>query len=551
MTVPLSSWRQLVVLEPARVGTLVGLEATALVLLYLRPLTLGWLIDCALSGAAGAEFTCIAWALGLGLLWLLRQQVSGWKDLALMSASNWLSAQTRHVVVARLQHVPMDVVDGHGAGALAERLERDLAVLDSTALRAPLELTVSWVRVVIGAGLVAWVCPPLLISLGFIAPWVLAALFLVRWTTRSALHVRASAVAQLGSACQEAIGATATIQQAGAGEAVLSRLARHQHDLARVQIRLAWLTSWLPPLLLLLLHAGLGAVLVFGGSSVAAGIMTYGELTACLFLVFLVLGPLQEMVPLSDQYHAASVARQRLQSFLQADATGTHFKTDAEIPRETTLTCTHLGFSYPGRTAVLSQLDAVIAAGERLLICGPSGAGKSTLVQLLSGILAPTCGRVQLGTTDVSQLSEHHLRGRVTTVMQGDRLFAGTIRDNLRLAVPSGLTPSAADDLIHSHARRLGCEAVIQSLPSGYQTPVGGDHESLTLAQRQQLVLLRAVLGSPDVLILDEATSALDGLTAKHLYHAMRGMVRTLVVVDHRPTMTEIADRVMVLGGRS
>ena len=530
-------------------AVVMSVEIILIAVLFMRPWALGSLVDGSIAGPQQSWETAVLWALMLGLLWLMRQLLSSWKDGLLMTSETTLGNRARLSVVSRLQSLPLTQLSDAGAGIMAERLECDLAAQERSIIRVPLELSSTIVRLVIGMSLVAYLCPSLIFSLVFLFPLVLAALAIMRWTSLPTLKARSSASARFAAGCHEVIAAKQAICQAAATEQVLTELSQQQDALEKVNLRMALLNSWLQPLLLLLLHLGLAAVIVVGGSAVARGTMSYGELTSCLFLVFMVLGPLQELVNLWEQHLNANAARQRLSKFIPEHDHNPIATTSP--PAESVLTWSNLGFHYAEGKSVISRQSSNITGAECVLIRGPSGVGKSTLIQLLSGMLPPTQGRVLLGGMDVHLLSPTARRGRLTTLTQGEQLFSGTILDNLRLGLPDAFRTNdvaEGDTHIRATAQRLGCDMLINNLAAGYGTLVGGSQCVLSLAERQQVLLLRAVLGAPDLLLLDEATSALDGLSAQRLYRTISTLVSTLVFVDHRPVMRAIASRVIDLG---
>jgi len=199
-------------------------------------------------------------------------------------------------------------------------------------------------------------------------------------------------------------------------------------------------------------------------------------------------------------------------------------------------------FSYlPGRE-VLGGIDVTLRPGERLAIVGPSGAGKSTLGRLLAGVHPPSSGHVTVGGADLVGLPLERLRREVSLVTQEQHVFAGTLADNLRLALPE-----ASDAQLHA-----ALEAVDWT-PMPLETALGAGGLALTPAQAQQLALARLVLADPHTLVLDEATALLDPRAARHLERSLSAVLtgRTVIAIAHRLHTASDADRVAVVeGGR-
>jgi ATP-binding cassette subfamily B protein len=202
-------------------------------------------------------------------------------------------------------------------------------------------------------------------------------------------------------------------------------------------------------------------------------------------------------------------------------------------------------FAYRDRV-VLHHLDLDVPAGQTLALVGATGAGKTTIARLAARFWDPTDGTVSLDGIDLRDLSEADLRRAVVTVTQESFLFSGSVADNIRLG-----RPGASTDQIEAAARAIGADVFIERLPDGYDTDVHQKGARLSAGQRQLVSFARAFLADPAVLILDEATSSLDVPSERLVQHALRTLLadRTAVIIAHRLTTVEIADRVIVVDG--
>jgi ABC-type multidrug transport system fused ATPase/permease subunit len=195
---------------------------------------------------------------------------------------------------------------------------------------------------------------------------------------------------------------------------------------------------------------------------------------------------------------------------------------------------------------VLPTLDLHIPAGQTLALVGATGAGKTTIAKLIARFYDPTGGTVRLDGVNLRDLPDEQLRAAVVMVTQENYLFSGTVADNIRFG-----RPSATDDEVVSAAAAIGADGFIRALPEGYQTDVRKRGGRLSAGQRQLVAFARAFLADPAVLILDEATSSLDIPSERLVQRALRTILadRTAVVIAHRLSTVEIADRVLVLDG--
>jgi ABC-type multidrug transport system fused ATPase/permease subunit len=201
-------------------------------------------------------------------------------------------------------------------------------------------------------------------------------------------------------------------------------------------------------------------------------------------------------------------------------------------------------FSYVEGVAVLPGLDLHIPAGQTVALVGTTGAGKTTIAKLISRFYDPTSGTVTLDGVDLRRVANDDLRRAVTMVTQENVVFAGTVAENIAFG-----KPDATRDEIVEAARVVGADTFIEAMPDTYDTDVAKRGGRLSAGQRQLVVFARAVLADPRVLILDEATSSLDIPSERAVQHALQTLLsdRTAVIIAHRLSTVEIADRVLVL----
>jgi len=191
---------------------------------------------------------------------------------------------------------------------------------------------------------------------------------------------------------------------------------------------------------------------------------------------------------------------------------------------------------------VLNDIDLHIAPGESVAITGASGCGKSTLINLLLGILHPTKGQIRLAGSELRHLDLNAWRGRISTVMQDDCLFAGSLADNITF-----FESSPDLDWAMECARKADIHLEILGMPMGYSTLVGDMGTVLSGGQKQRVLLARALYTRPAILILDEATSHLDVASEQRVNAAVKALKITRLIVAHRTETIASADRAIHL----
>jgi ABC-type multidrug transport system fused ATPase/permease subunit len=205
-----------------------------------------------------------------------------------------------------------------------------------------------------------------------------------------------------------------------------------------------------------------------------------------------------------------------------------------------------VSFAYRPELAVLQNISFAVEGGEKLALVGLSGSGKTTILNLIQRFYAPDAGEILIDGQNIETVSAPSLRAAIAFVSQDTYLFAGTIRENIRLG---RLTASDAE--IERAAHGAHADDFIGELPQGFDTEVGENGVSLSGGQRQRLAIARALLKNAPIILLDEATSALDSETEKKIQDALARLTkgRTTIVIAHRLSTVIDADRILVVDG--
>jgi ABC-type multidrug transport system fused ATPase/permease subunit len=295
-------------------------------------------------------------------------------------------------------------------------------------------------------------------------------------------------------------------------------------------------------------------VLVVGTLLAANGSVSPGTVVAFLFLVQLFIQPIQVLGEAVNEAQTAVAGWRRVLDVLDippdvADP-GDSGVALPNKPLDISFQAVEFRYPNPGETAAeatgtkaLEKLDVVIDPHTKVAVVGETGSGKTTFAKLLTRLMDPTSGSVELGGVDVRRVQFDSLRDRVVMVPQEGSLFRGSIGDNVRMG-----RPDATRDELRAVFLRLGLDDWLDELAAGIDTQVGERGSALSVGERQLVALTRAAIADPELLVLDEATSAVDPATEVRISRALNQLSegRTVVTIAHRLSTAEAADRVLV-----
>lgn len=315
------------------------------------------------------------------------------------------------------------------------------------------------------------------------------------------------------------------------------------------------------------------AVLLFGGFRVLSGDLAVGVLLALMLSTKRFFQPVDQMAMFYNSFQSAQAALEKVSGLLEEVPTVRPPRNTVDLrDADGTIEFKDVEFRYGSGPLVIPTLNLSIPAGQTVALVGQTGAGKSTLAKLIARFYDVTSGSVTLDGVDLRQLGTGDLRRNIVMVTQEAFLFSGSVADNIALG-----RPDASREEIEAAAKAVGAHEFISELPEGYDTDVNKRGGRVSSGQRQLISFARAFLARPAVLILDEATSSLDipseRLVQSGLARLLRGTAhdggtspdggatggagtgaaggrsaaRTALIIAHRLSTVETADRVLVV----
>jgi subfamily B ATP-binding cassette protein MsbA len=456
----------------------------------------------------------------------------------------------RDELFARMQSLSLSFYHSRRTGALISRVTNDIEVMrqalaagTSTFVKDVLSLLAClfWVFY-ISWRLALW-------SL-LIVPPVLATLVALGRKMRKRSARTQERMADLTGILQEAIGGIRVVKVFGTEGLERRKFAVANRDYYRSFVRLRRISTASRPL------GEFAIVLVATGMLWVGGreIFQARSVEPHQFFVFVAallttISPVKGLAEVNTQIQQGIAAGRRVFALLDAQPEVVERPGARELPPfHDRVRFEEVSFAYvPGR-AVLHGLSFEIPRGQVIALVGSSGAGKSTAMDLVPRLYDPTGGRITVDGVDVREVTLASLRNQLAVVTQETFLFHDTVRANIAYG-----REGADEGAIVSAARAAYAHDFVMRLPKGYDTLLGERGVKLSGGERQRIAIARALLKNSPILLLDEATSSLDVESERVVQDALERLMadRTVLVIAHRLSTVQRADRILVLeGGR-
>ncbi len=328
----------------------------------------------------------------------------------------------------------------------------------------------------------------------------------------------------------------------------ISRFAEFSGNLMRATVSALRLTETTMPFIMLIVNAGIIAVLWFGRIQISNGDATLGQTVAVINYSLRTIGALSAISGLVVTISRTLASSQRISEVMSADeefkeAAAIHNNSVQEKEIQGAVQFENISFRYPeSDISVLEDISFGARPGERIAIMGATGSGKSSLVGLIPRLYEETSGVIRIDGVKSTEIDISKLRGAIGYVPQEVLLFSGSIRDNIAWG-----NEHATQEQIEQAAAAAQIHATVMELPNGYDTMVGQRGVNLSGGQKQRLTIARALVRKPAILILDDSTSALDAVTEGLLLEALKEISCTTFLITQKISSTASADLILLL----
>ena len=303
-------------------------------------------------------------------------------------------------------------------------------------------------------------------------------------------------------------------------------------------------------------------IFTWGVLNIAKGVSTYGTFTGMLQLYSKVQAPFSSLASMIPGLISTIAAAERLMEIeaipvekmadekelddigsleVALDSISSKVSSTFNKPN---IVFDNVSFAYKANNNILNNINLTIDAGETIAFVGPSGEGKTTMIRLILSLINPTEGNILLSEGNLVKEINRNYRELISYVPQGNTLFPGSIRDNLKYG-----NPYASDDEIKAALKNACALDFVNELEDGLDTMIGEKGVGISEGQAQRIAIARSFLRERPILILDEATSALDPETEVSVLKSVRALPTkpTCIIITHRPSALNICNRIIKL----
>lgn len=474
---------------------------------------------------------------GVGIVALLVAGVTLLRYRERVDGERLGQAVAHHVRGGLTDHLVM-LPSTTGAGSSGDVLLRfigDLTAVRNWYARGLVTVVVTVPMVLAGLAAIAWLDWRIALAIAVALALATAAQVAMAPGLRRAGREARRRRGRLASDVVERVDALASVQLHGRSLAEARRIDRRSDALANAMVDRArwsgllrasaeWLAMGLPFLML-------------GVWSLAGG-MDFGVAASTLSIGAL-LGPrVRELGRLTEYLTLARISRERIAAFLRREPLDPRTGGKGARRREGRLKLKRLGLD-----GVFSDLNLEAGAGARIALVGPNGSGKSRLLGIVAGLEAPSSGSIVIDGQDMTSRRLSSLRKLVALAGAGTPLMRGTVDSNIRYGI------RADRDEARAILEVAGYDALIGELPEGGATKVGPGGRGLSFGQQRRIILMRALMRRPVVLLLDEIEAGLDAGGADLLLRVFERFEGSIVMATHSEEWRRRCDAAWTLPG--
>ena len=326
-----------------------------------------------------------------------------------------------------------------------------------------------------------------------------------------------------------------------------TRIGNLNTEVKKLSVKSVKIEAGIEPVIMTIFILNLFFIFVYGGSLVAKNEMTIGALIAFCLYLFQIITPMVNIGNFFKDIKSLNEISDNIVKIFELETEETGTRLVGDVLKTESIKFDNVSFKYDDEAVILKDLSLEIEPKKTIAIVGPSGSGKSTLFSLLERFYNEYEGSISIGNTDINEFDLKDWRKKISYVQQ----ISSTTEDSILNNLTYGNDNSVPPELIEASLKKAGIYDYVNSLPEKLNTIVQEKGSNFSSGQLQRLMIARALIKQPDILLLDEITASLDSeneLLVKTTLDSIKNE-KTIVIIAHRLSTVTSSDKIVFLDG--